>query len=991
METGYPEGFLTIPDVEDQLFAARNATGALVISYMPRVQTTDYNLWTRYAEENKGWIAESNDAVGEEAEITPFIWEYYETDEDQGAMNNGHRSLESCSARRRRTSEEVKAPSNRLNGPFSPVWTMSPPPAVDDAGIINYNLVDRPVFERAVGFIEQTRLPVFLDVCDQSAWFAVSGNEDILQTVVAFPVFSDFEPDSDVVGAFTAIVPWTRFFDDNLVDGTEPILLVVSNTCNEVFSFAVNGREATFLAEEDLHDPRYDQLFVEGPFADSYNPSENIDNDHCVYTMKVYPTASFEAYYKTYQPIYYSLAVLMIFLVTSLFFVIFDCLVQRRQSELVNTARQQNAIVSSLFPKSIQAKLMKESATEKQRTNAFLEKKKVRKANLRTFLNGDAENNQEDEAAESDPIADLFPETTVMFADIAGFTAWSSAREPSQVFTLLEGVYHEFDKIAKRRHVFKVEVVGDCYVAVCGLPDPRPDHALVMAKFATDCMNKMKNVVHKLEVKLGPDTADLKLRVGMHSGPVVAGSTGIANSIQLSQETADLLKNAGKEHWLISRKDRVEAKGKGELQTFFLETSKMARPYQSSLGSTTHSASEIPVSPDEIEKKKMRSAEWTVEIMAHHLKAMAQARKARRTKPADVAKIQELEQSSCTVCEAGGQTVVDEIAETIIFPDNNVNGNLTSNDSGDTVLDPVVLEELRSFVLTVASLYNENPFHNFDHATHVAMSVNKLLRRINAPDLDDDLNEGDVHDHTYGVGNDPLTWFACVFSALIHDVDHCGVPNAQLVKEDAPVAELYSGKAVAEQNSLDMSWELLMEPSYLNLRKAIYVNEPEFHRFRQLVVNGVMATDIVDKDLKTLRNKRWETAFDPTLEGSRHEMQFSKSTVNRKATIVIEHLIQASDVAHTMQHWAIYRKWNERFFKECYEAYVHGRAETNPIDSWYKGELGFFDFYIIPLAKKLKECGVFGVSSDEYLLYAQQNRMEWEERGKKIVEEMAAK
>ena len=51
-----------------------------------------------------------------------------------------------------------------------------------------------------------------------------------------------------------------------------------------------------------------------------------------------------------------------------------------------------------------------------------------------------------------------------MFADMAGFTAWSSAREPSQVFTLLESIYSEFDRIAHRRKVFKVEVIGDCYV-----------------------------------------------------------------------------------------------------------------------------------------------------------------------------------------------------------------------------------------------------------------------------------------------------------------------------------------------------------------------------------------------------------------------------------------------------------------------------------------------------------------------------------------------
>jgi hypothetical protein len=65
-----------------------------------------------------------------------------------------------------------------------------------------------------------------------------------------------------------------------------------------------------------------------------------------------------------------------------------------------------------------------------------------------------------------------------------------------------------------------------------------------------------------------------------------------------------------------------------------------------------------------------------------------------------------------------------------------------------------------------------------------------------------------------------------------------------------------------------------------------------------------------------------------------------------------------------------------------------GRAKEDPSLNWYKGEIGFFDFYIIPLAKKLKECGVFGVSCDEYLNYALKNRQEWESRGEEIVGEM---
>jgi hypothetical protein len=85
------------------------------------------------------------------------------------------------------------------------------------------------------------------------------------------------------------------------------------------------------------------------------------------------------------------------------------------------------------------------------------------------------------------------------------------------------------------------------------------------------------------------------------------------------------------------------------------------------------------------------------------------------------------------------------------------------------------------------------------------------------------------------------------------------------------------------------------------------------------------------------------------------------------------------------------KKWNERLFYEMYKAYKAGRAEKDPSEFWYKGEIGFFDFYIIPIAKKLKDCGVFGVSSDEYLNYAENNRKEWEAKGLDVVEAMVEK
>jgi 3'5'-cyclic nucleotide phosphodiesterase len=273
----------------------------------------------------------------------------------------------------------------------------------------------------------------------------------------------------------------------------------------------------------------------------------------------------------------------------------------------------------------------------------------------------------------------------------------------------------------------------------------------------------------------------------------------------------------------------------------------------------------------------------------------------------------------------------------------------------------------------------------------------KLLSRIASPDLPESITDepeeeskttkilSRIHDHSYGITSDPLTQFACAFSALIHDVDHSGVPNEQLKAENPILAGYYHNRAVAEQNSLDLAWNLLMDDEFKDLRKAIYQTDEELCRFRNLVVNSVMATDIMDMELKKARNIRWDRAFDCSEE---RRSESHRDMVNRKATIVIEHLIQASDVAHTMQHWHVYRKWNQCLFREMHQAYVEGRSERAPAEFWYRGELGFFDFYVIPLAKKLKDCGVFGVSSDEYLNYALRNRQEWEENGESIVASM---
>lgn len=281
----------------------------------------------------------------------------------------------------------------------------------------------------------------------------------------------------------------------------------------------------------------------------------------------------------------------------------------------------------------------------------------------------------------------------------------------------------------------------------------------------------------------------------------------------------------------------------------------------------------------------------------------------------------------------------------------------------------------------------------YQHASHVTMSCMKMLSRVNhnteATNNNSKANEV-VKEYTKDITSDPVTQFAVVYAALIHDVDHAGVSNDQLIKEKAPIASVYQNKSVAENHSFRLAWAYLMQPDFGELVECICgPNDPaEVGRFSGILLNAVLATDVFDKSLKADRDARWAHVF------ARREGPGDGDTevVNHlKAHIVLEHLIQASDVVHTMQHWHVYRKWNERLFREMSDAHRAGRLERDPAEFWYGGELGFFDFYVIPLARKIGECGVFGVSSNEFLKYATANRQEWQIKGEEVVRELTKK
>lgn len=960
-------------------------------------------------------------------------------------------------------------------GPSSPVWQVSPGASGKNA--IMFNQMSEPHRRNAIYSMLRSKLPVVSEtvVSTTDLFYQlanVPASSGGVHAMLFYPIFENTQSER-IVGSFAVDFSWNLLFAFDLSQRSDGVVIVLENTCGQVYTFQVVENTVVLLGDGDLHDTAFDSLAVTlnytnyqnimtsaAPRQRRYRPSP--PGIGCSYRISVYPSQEFRLRYKSDEPWQLATVVVLIFIFTSLLFLVYDCIVRRIQVKVMSSAKRSEAIVSSLFPAVVRDRLFRDSASQDDphissdelavlgspRRSQFGHGLMNHKARLKSYLSHPP---SVDLGHDPEPIADLFPNTTILFADIAGFTAWSSEREPSKVFKLLETLYGAFDQVAKKLGVFKVETIGDCYVAVSGLPEPRKDHAIVMVKFAYECLVLMHDLTRKLESSLGPGTADLAIRVGLHSGPVIAGvlrgerarfqlfgdtmnvasrmeSTGKISQIHASKETAQILIKAGKADWVELRSELVAVKGKGELQTYWVKPSKQSKrnsseqnSSQEALDFATQSIIQDSRHPNDVSlwgatnldtalalrespcDRHNRLVEWNAELLQQFLQKIVAMRQAALSKRRDWRR--KMIHSKYN----GGKDelsihVVDEITEIIAMPVFNERATLEHTDPARIDLGPVVRSQLWEFVFKIASLYRDNAFHNFEHASHVAMSASKLLKRIIAPD-DVEYTAGEsgnklksrkilskqIHDSTFGISSDPLMQFSVVFSALIHDVDHTGQPNRQLVASNDLLAIKYKNKCVAEQHSVRTAWKMLMEDRYTELRQCIYQNDEEKERFRQLVINAVIATDIADKELQSWRKKSWEKAFHEVEESSptrRHSPD--KSTVDRKATIVFAYIIQASDVAHTMQHWHVYQKWNRRLFKEQYIAFKQGKNTEDPSLIWFQGELDFFDNYVIPLARNLEECNVFGVSCDEYLSYALENRHEWEQKGKQMVAEMVS-
>jgi len=433
--------------------------------------------------------------------------------------------------------------------------------------------------------------------------------------------------------------------------------------------------------------------------------------------------------------------------------------------------------------------------------------------------------------------------------------------------------------------------------------------------------------------------------------------------------------------------------------------------------------------------------------------------------------------------------------------------------------------ELVLFISTLASMYKKVLYHNFEHASHVTACVDQLMTMLSAADskptqrkhssaiqfstkngdsasLRSTLSSAGESVSSRGLVDDistiPIVHLAIVFTALIHDAEHQGVGNKRLVDESDPLAIQYRGKSVAENNSFDVSIELLRQPQYRNLHDCIFGNAkvlmdqfpPEAKNsdllrnkiqkdilgdrclFHRISYDVIMATDISCPARLERGRMKWIEAFeafedesysrdtcgtlrnhdennnkvtprrisfppamnpikfkrrlsaptefiaDPfpnnkiapvrgrTQSWSRNMNNVGDETINcplcvtlckpyevlscasyLRLSSALEQIIQAADVAHTMQSWHVFLKWNEKLYNELWAAKNAGRG-PDCSNQWFEGQISFFDAYIFPLAKRVKQCGVFGGLGNVFYDNACSNRERWILEGRDLCRQM---
>lgn len=471
--------FVTIGTFEIEGLSVRAGSSVKGTVFTPLIDASEIEEWNAYASrDQQAWLTKSR----KDFEASPDFVAGESFAFDDGSWEVAKPYLSTIDE----ASNALVPVTTVTSGPSAPWWQTSPPPSQPASSVnldlLSPTSDPSSQIQALFEVVQQTRegvfgeispLPLFVDsfaktkfeleLRDGDELFGFksadlltgrrslqedgSDGDDNYHPLSLFmqPVFEDmFDPQSKIVGLIHAVINWDAYVVSLLPPGVDNLLVVLSNDCGQVYSYQVNGPnvsrrqgvmhpfvlifcsrevlllQAVYLGPGDMKEEKYNNKHFrfDLPF-EQYMFPETTKNTagHCSYTYTIYPTSIFEEEYRTPLPIILTIIIGGTFTLMALTFGIYDFFVNRRNRKVVDAAAKFNSIVSSLFPENVRERLFAD-AEEKMRKNGKV--KAFRSVD--DFLTAEENFDDSNDKRSGRPIADLFPETSILFADIAGFT-----------------------------------------------------------------------------------------------------------------------------------------------------------------------------------------------------------------------------------------------------------------------------------------------------------------------------------------------------------------------------------------------------------------------------------------------------------------------------------------------------------------------------------------------------------------------------------------
>jgi len=660
-------------------------------------------------------------------------------------------------------------------------------------------------------------------------------------------------------------------------------------------------------------------------------------------------------------------------------------------------------------------------------------------------------------------VIERFDLVTIFSLDIVDFTSIAAEMRPIKAMEMLNELYALFDCIVEKYGIFKVETSGDTYMVVGGAPNKTSaseaaENVVLFALEATELVKTFKTSIGD----------KLSIRVGIASGPAMAGVVGKSMprycffgeavnlalkmrlssrtmKIQCSDLTFRLLSDAPNHFFDLEERSEdgiigVEVKGKGLMNTWWINGASRGENITAMYADVEQARTEnlkpqlSSVQFETIsEQTSLRMGHDEARLIAQNIQRDETIN--RRAQPNYYhAQYGTDTQFEALTGQAWTKLGQDEGHLVVATTDRNIMVDRMASllemrlidvlqARNQPPLDDVTRRELRAYVAHIESLYNHVEYHTFEHASHVTISMNKLIN----------VKCGSTHctqDPSH-IGSDlcenPFISFMMVYSALVHDVGHTGKSN-KILEDQNEVTFRHCSAPLAERLSINIAVQALGRDEFSSLRNMIMPSIEDKIEFAKILFCAILCTDVACQDTLKVVKQRFDVAHRVHRRNSQtqqndlpsttdnasisdhfhqrlcpllphikyvHEVisltdediannqdRFIMTEADLEQYVAIEHLMQVADVAHCMQGWENFIKWNYRLYRELMDCYKNNLM-PEPSRNWSAGQICFINGYILPLAKRTEKC--CGLAENFSLVrLAESNKLRWENEGQFI-------